>query len=434
MRVQRACLILVIVVLALTGCSKHNGVFESGNWEGIVTLDSTRFFIALEAVEEDQQLLISIGELLAADVPARDISIQEDTWSFSVRIGTSSLQFLLYPDNGGFQGKILYDTKSGSIFLRPGRYAPEHRRLEQPARTGSPVFVDTDRARLYGTYLAPEGDGPFPTILIIAGSGPTDRDGNSEIIVESNDNLWHLAQQLRQFGIATIRYDKLGVGESMPEDLSIVHETTFDHYVEDAAQWLSYMKRHFPSTLIGVAGHSEGSLIALLAAQAEPVDFVISIAGNGDLISDQMVKQISRINTEAAEALEKRFEQISQSQYEETGNLIVDTLVPLGHELYLESWMQHDPTEILRTMDMPTLVIWGEKDERLHDESSLFGRDGIPPTVTFVQIPQMGHMLRLVETEADLQRSYMDRNMPLHPEFIAELVWFITGLSQEGGI
>jgi len=435
MKFRSFTLIILVLFLTLIGCTKESTRFESGKWEGIVSLGTSQFFIGLEAIEEDQQLLVTIGELLAADVPARDVSVSEDQWSFSVRIGTSSLQFLLNPTEEGFDGKVLYDTKSGTVVLRPGRYSAEYRKIMRPEQFGIPISVDTSRARLHGTYLTPEGDGPFPTVLIIAGSGPTDRDGNSELIVNNNDNLWHLAQELQQAGIATVRYDKLGVGESMPEDLSIVSESTFDHYVEDAVHWIRFLKERVPEVgPIGIAGHSEGSLIALLAAQAEPVDFVISMAGNGDLISDQMVKQVSRINAEAAEVLEKRFEQISQNRYEETGNLMVDTLVPLGKELYLQTWMQYDPTEVLRSLDIPALVIWGANDERLHDESGLFGRDRMPPTVSFVEIQQMGHMLRKVEADADLQRSYMDRTMELHPRFLTEMIQFIQAQSSKGGL
>ena len=91
-----------------------------------------------------------------------------------------------------------------------------------------------------------------------------------------------------------------------------------------------------------------------------------------------MVKQISRIDEEASIILEKRLEEVSRSEYRETGNLMVDSFIPLGRELYLQTWMSYDPTEELRKLDMPTLVTWGDRDERLVADNDRFPQEGMP--------------------------------------------------------
>ena len=262
-----SCIPVVFLLVALTGCSQ--AAIEDGRWEGIVTVKDTRFFIHLKA--ENQSVFLSIPEMLVADIPAEDVRMKGDTLSFTIPVGTSTMRYLLTVGEEGLDGKILYDNAGGTVMLREGRYTVEHRRQEQPQRTGTPVSIDTATGTLQGTHLTPEGDGPFPTVLIIAGSGPTDRDGNSELLVESNDNLWHLAHELKDRGIASLRYDKIGVGESLPSQDFTFEEATFDDYVDDAVRWLEYLSRDRSVSRVGIIGHSEGSLIGILAANRHRV-------------------------------------------------------------------------------------------------------------------------------------------------------------------
>ncbi|MBN2861204.1 MAG: alpha/beta hydrolase [Sphaerochaetaceae bacterium] len=412
---------IVFLLVTLTGCTQ--AAMKDGRWEGIVTVKDTRFFIHLKA--ENQSLFLSIPEMLATDIPAEDVRMKGDTLSFTIHIGTSTMRYLLTMGEQGLDGKILYDNASGTVMLREGRYTVEHRRLEQPQRTGTPVSIDTATGTLRGTHLTPDGEGPFPTVLIIAGSGPTDRDGNSELLVESNDNLWHLAHELKDAGIASIRYDKIGVGESIPAQDFTFEGATFDDFVDDAVRWLKYLSRDRSVSRVGIVGHSEGSLIGILAADMHRVDFLVSVAGNGDPIDEQMVKQISRIDEEAAMILAQRLEEVSRSEYRETGNLLVDSFIPLGRELYLQTWMSYDPTEELRKLNMPTLVIWGARDERLVAENDRFPQEGMPGNIEFKEIRDMGHMLRIARNDSDLQRSYKDHSIALHPQFIDTVVDFI---------
>lgn len=416
-------ILFLLTLVVFQGCSRSDMVLEDNRWEGIVTIDETKFFIHMET--EDNTVYLSIPELLAMDIPVDDLRLADEQWSFKIGLGTSVMRFLLTPQEVGFDGKILYDTRSGEVMLGPGRYSVEHRKLQQPPRIGKSVSVAIEQGMLYGTHLVPEGEGPFPTVLIVAGSGPTDRDGNSELIVESNDSLWHLARRLYEAGIASVRYDKMGVGESIVEDESVLVEGTFDDYVDHAVAWLEYLESEHITGALGVVGHSEGSLIGLLAAKAFPIDFAISVAGNGDPIDRQMVKQVGRLDSEAAPILEKRLGEIANSMYRETDNLLVDSLVPLGRELYLQTWMAYDPSEVLRSLDMPVLVVWGDHDERLVGEDDLFRQDNVPDSVKFVEIKNMGHLLRWAETDEDLAQSYRNRNLPLHEQFMDTVLAFI---------
>jgi pimeloyl-ACP methyl ester carboxylesterase len=217
----------------------------------------------------------------------------------------------------------------------------------------------------------------------------------------------------------------MGVGESTVDDESVLVEATFDDYVDHAVAWLKYLESEHTTGPLGVIGHSEGSLIGLLAAKAFPIDFAISVAGNGDPIDRQLVKQVGRFDSEAAPILEQRLAEIANSVYRKTDNLLVDSLVPLGRERYLQTWMAYDPSEVLRSLDMPVLVVWGDHDERLVGEDDLFRQDNMPDAVKFVEIQQMGHLLRWAETDEDLVQAYKNRNLPLHDQFIDTVLSFI---------
>lgn len=142
-----------------------------------------------------------------------------------------------------------------------------------------PIDLDTGQGVLHGSLLLPQQDTPPPVVLIIAGSGPTDRDGNNPASGRI-DNLKRLALLLAGEHIASVRYDKRGVAASQPatpdeRDLSV------ERYVADAVAWgqkLRHDPRFGPLILVG---HSEGALIASLAAEQAGASAVITLAGSG---------------------------------------------------------------------------------------------------------------------------------------------------------
>ena len=139
------------------------------------------------------------------------------------------------------------------------------------------IALTTPTGTLHGSLLLPAGEAPVPVALIIAGSGPTDRDGNSALIATKNDSLKMLAEALAEAGFASVRYDKRGIAASAAAGPA-ESDLRFEHYVQDATAWLEYLADdpRFPSTT--VIGHSEGALIGLLAAIDRNVPYV-SIAG-----------------------------------------------------------------------------------------------------------------------------------------------------------
>lgn len=144
-----------------------------------------------------------------------------------------------------------------------------------------PVTLETAGGAIHGSLLLLSDGGKAPAVLIVAGSGPTDRDGNSAMLPGRNDSLKLLAEALARAGFASVRYDKRGIGASKAaaKDES---QLRFDTYVDDAAAWIAQMKADPRFASVAVIGHSEGALIGMLAAERAGASAYVSLAGVAD--------------------------------------------------------------------------------------------------------------------------------------------------------
>ena len=144
---------------------------------------------------------------------------------------------------------------------------------------------------LHGTLALPDKEDKVPVVLLHAGSGPTDRNGNSAMLPGSNDSLRMLADALARNGVASLRYDKRGVGASM---LPGVREADlrFEHYIDDATAWLRQLRVDPRFSKVVMAGHSEGALIAMVACQQAQADACVLIAGAGSGLDDILRAQL----------------------------------------------------------------------------------------------------------------------------------------------
>ena len=138
-----------------------------------------------------------------------------------------------------------------------------------------------------GTLLIPNAINDAPLVILIAGSGPTDRNGNQSFM--KNNMLKKLAESLANSGIASFRYDKRIVKQI--RNKTIDKNIMFDDFVTDAKSVISYFKPKFET--IVVAGHSQGSLVGLLALE-DGISGFISLAGAGKTIDQILIEQISK--------------------------------------------------------------------------------------------------------------------------------------------
>lgn len=220
----------------------------------------------------------------------------------------------------------------------------------------------TPQGRLAGTLLLPDGAGPWPGALLIAGSGPTDRDGNNFLVPATIDNLKLLAQELAARGIASLRYDKRGVGESAYPGLS-EEALRFDDLVDDAVLLARHLADDPRITQVSLVGHSEGALVAALAAEAAGARGVASLSGAGCSVATLMRQQIQASLPQ--DLVDAALATLSTLQAQQLVTDVPESLVLLFRptvQPYLISWFRHDPRQVLAHLHAPVLVVHGAAD------------------------------------------------------------------------
>ena len=112
---------------------------------------------------------------------------------------------------------------------------------QKPVAVAEPITLETPTGSIYGTLLVPASKKPLPVVIIISGSGPTDRDGNTPLVPGANSGLKMLAERLAESGIASLRFDKRGIAASA-KAMSSETDMRFDNYVADAALWAKNLR------------------------------------------------------------------------------------------------------------------------------------------------------------------------------------------------
>lgn len=291
-------------------------------------------------------------------------------------------------------------------------------------RSTEEVTLSAPGATLHGTLEVPAGPRPHTVALIIAGSGPTDRNGNSPLLGGPNNSLKMLAEGLAAEGIASLRYDKRGIGASATPGMT-EGALRFTTYSDDAAAWIEQLRKDPRFDRIVVIGHSEGALLGTLAAQKGGVDRLVLIAGGGRPIGAILREQL-RAN---APALYTQADSIIREL--EAGREVANVPAPLmsvfrpSIQPYMISWLPLDPAAEVARADIPTLVVQGSTDLQVNAaDADLLGAAG--PKVKKVTIDGMNHVLKMVSGTLQQQLpSYGDPALPLAPPLIPEILAFI---------
>ncbi|MEP2828504.1 alpha/beta fold hydrolase [Parvibaculum sp.] len=282
---------------------------------------------------------------------------------------------------------------------------------------------------LSGTLVMPQGEGPVDAALILAGSGPTDRDGNFPS--GQNNSLKLLAHALGERGIASLRIDKRGVGGSIGAARA-EEELRAETYVEDAIRWLELLEREPRIRRVVALGHSEGALLATLAARRHEVSGLVLLTPSGRpapaLIREQLAGQ------SLPPEITLRSEEILQSL--ERGETVADVPPQLDMlyrpsvQPYLISWFKYDPAAELARTDVPVLVVQGTRDlqQRPADGEKLAAaREG----VTLIAIENMNHVLKVApEDRAGNMALYVDPHAELAPGLAGAIAGFIGKMTE----
>jgi pimeloyl-ACP methyl ester carboxylesterase len=288
-----------------------------------------------------------------------------------------------------------------------------------------PARITTPTGTLYGTIDLPGGAGPFPVVVVIAGSGPTDRDGNQPQL--KNDSLKMLGRELAARGIAVLRYDRRGIGESRQACLR-EEDLRFDTLADDAAAWIELLRKDRRFTKVGVVGHSEGSLIGMLAVRRAGAGAFVSLAGTGrDAVSGlraQLARNLPPAYKELAEQSERIMAELAAGRTVSEVPKLLEALFRPGVQPYLISYFKYDPVREIAALRIPVLLVQGTTDMQvLVDDAKLLA--AAKPDAEWLEVKDMNHVLKHARTLDEQTAAYTKPEVPLAPGVVDGIAAFL---------
>ncbi len=451
----------------------------AGDWSGILNFSGVELRIVFHITAGDDGTLAATMDSPdqgATGIPVSGVTFEGDSLVIEIAVA-----------QGGYYG--IYDRDSLFVdgewrqagfklplrLVRVDEIKSLERSLERPQEPERPMPYPEEEVEfenkeagntLAGTLTMPEGEGPFPTAVLISGSGPQDRD---ETVLGHRPFLV-LSDHLTRNGIAVLRYDDRGFGKS-----GGVHSTaTTADFATDARAAFEYLKtrEEIDASLTGLIGHSEGGIIAaMVAAGSEEIAFIVMLAGPGLKGSDILLAQnvaLLELQGVPADVVSKRSEQLEQEYRilaeqrsdEETRETIVSVSTaflerysPEEREQYgfseegvkkraeiltgpwLRFFMEYDPSAALRKVECPVLAVIGDKDIQVDAGRNLPAiekalRDGGNKEFRIVEMPGLNHLFQTTETGNPAEYAKIKETMS--PAALEMVSCWILSLQTEG--
>ncbi|MFK7812572.1 MAG: alpha/beta hydrolase family protein [Maribacter sp.] len=441
---------ILLILLVCLGFTSTYGQDITGQWNGLLKEMNLRLVIHITQTDDGYSSTLDSPDQGAKGIPVNMTTFENDSLKLEVvNLGvTYAGQFV----DGTFSG--IFNQGPFSIPLILGREETEKPQLNRPQEPKEPFPYSSEEVTfenkeanltLAGTLTLPKDEGKFPAVILISGSGPQDR--NEELA--GHKPFMVIADHLTKNGIGVLRFDDRGVGKSTGD-----HSTaTSADFATDALSAVTYLKtrKEIDATKIGLAGHSEGGIIApIAAAKSDDVDFIVLLAGTGirgdklmllqqNLIgkamgmSEEQLQTISKYYTSIFEVLLnpnlEDYKSTLKGVITETLNNTPDDQLPMGvskDETNIDAqvtqlaspWMvyftQHDPTTVLTNVKCPVLAVNGEKDLQVPPEENLIPiknalEKGGNTDVTTIEFPNLNHLFQECTTGAPREYAIIEQ-------------------------
>lgn len=434
-------LILLISLLILNGFSQTDNSDITGTWQGILKVSAFELHIVFNVSDSTGTLSSTLD---SPDQNAYGIKVD------STLFRNDSVYFGIPPIKGFFDGIFQGDSITGT-WHQGGNAWPlvlkKTEKVEKPERSQTPqkpypyneeevTFVDKEAGiELAGTLTFPKEGGPFPAVVLVTGSGPQDRDetllGHKPFLV--------LADYLTRQGIAVLRYDDRGVGKSAGK----FSTATTQDFVNDALSAVKYLenRKDIRRNETGIIGHSEGGLIAPLAAvKSSDVNFIVLMAAPGvtgrkilieqsELIEKSMGMSEEKIKNatglankfydivesekDSAAAAEKikavfrnYYSSLDSTDKADFGNdpeSVFDRQAKTLLTPWFKFFLTYDPKPTLEKVKVPVLAINGENDLQVPPDQNLPAikealKEGGNKDYKVIEIPKLNHLFQTSET------------------------------------
>ncbi|WP_155591380.1 alpha/beta hydrolase [Lysinibacillus cavernae] len=420
-------LLLCCTLLLLGACGQKEATAENkvtkgdstmseqffGKWEGNIETPNGALPIIVDLQKDSGTLSVPAQGL--SNFPFKSVSYTGDHVKVSINLNGSAIEIAGALKNEQIEATFQQNGGKYPLILKSYKEQPiTYDTLKIPGQQGDLTVA-----------LQKASTSPSPVALIIAGSGPTDKDGNSAL-AGKNNSLKMLAEGLAQEGIATVRYDKRGLGDNQAL-LTKEEDGTFDQYVDDAVQILQTLMADEAYSSVHVIGHSEGSLIGLLAAQKTGVDSFISIAGAGRPLDEVLLEQLKgqlapKLFNESTDIL------TSLKQGEQVKNISpeLQALFRPSVQPFLISLLKYNPAEELAKVKSRVLLVQGTTDLQVK-EADAEALKKSKHEAKLLYMEGMNHVLKKAPADrAGNLATYADPSLPLHEELLPAIQQFIN--------
>lgn len=436
--------------------AKPDAKSVEGTWQGTLKVSAFELRLAFKIKKKPDGSLRATMDSI--DQGAKDIPVDEVRWK------DPDLKMELKKIAGVFEGKVNKDysqfegtwKQSGGswpLTIKRVEIVTELKRPQEPKKpypyAEEEVTYENLRAgvKLAGTLTRPQGDGPFPAVLLIAGSGPQSR--NEEVL--GHKVFLVLADYLTRRGIVVLRSDKRGVGTSTGK----YDEATSADFADDALAGVEYLKtrKEVDPHKIGLVGHSEGGIVApMVAARSKDVALIILMAGTGVTGEEILYRQVKDVlktmgvdekgvaqnqiilqhlyqvlrEEKDRKAAEKKMrdvidQEVAKLSEEDKKKAQDQKAVIEGQvQLMLSPWMRYfllfDPRATLSLVHCPVLAINGAKDVQVAADVNLPAiekalRAGGNKDVTVRELPNLNHLLQTAKTGAVSEYAQIEETM-----------------------
>ena len=461
-------IIFIVIVLVLGISASYAEDRVAGHWEGHIEIPGQPIAVKVNfAIDEsDWRGTIDIPAQGAKGLPLSEIHVAEEgegmRVTFSIRGVPGNPTF-----DGTLQGGVINGTFSqgGVTFgfrlsreIVSGPVRPQEPKPPFPYQIEEVKFQNGP-INLAGTLTLPPGNGPFPAVLLISGSGLQDRDET----VFGHKPFWVLADHLSRTGIAVLRVDDPGIGKSAPHPEP---PTTAD-FATDVEAGVTFLKRDDRIGTVGLIGHSEGGIIAaIVASRRDDIGFVVLMAGPGVPGAELLLKQNERIfdgmgivgerketlltlldrlfttltSDMTEDEMRQQVDEIVRKQFEINGIPPAqqdETQVQAAVEQVLNPWMRYflafDPRPALEATRVPVLALNGELDVQVDAEQNLTAIDaalekGGNHNVTLHRLPKHNHLFQRAKT--GLINEYAVIEETISPEVLDLIRDWIVSVTQ----
>lgn len=414
--------IFLITLLLISSITYSQDI--SGQWNGVLEVQGT----ALHLVFNINKTATGYESTMdSTDQGAKGIPVTTTTFENAV------LKIAITNAGIAYEGTLDNSNTIIGDFKQAGRTFPMNltfSKVEKEITTApkdvtinydeTDIVLETPTGKIYGTLTTPKQFLKIPVVLIIAGSGPTDRNCNNSMM--KSDAYKKIAHELAEKNIASVRYDKRGISASTAAGLS-ESELRFENYVKDAKDWIQLLKKDNRFSIITVIGHSEGSTIGMIAAIN--ADKYISIAGPGQSADKVLKEQLGAQSKEIQEATFPIIESLANGKLVDTVTPDFNSLFRKSVQPYLISWFHYDPQLEIQKLNIPILIIQGTNDLQVSvDDAKRLSKAN--PKAQLLLIEKMNHIFRILDGNRQANIATYDQpNLPIAPELVKSISDFI---------